>query len=354
MTNYRMKRLQNTVENKKRIMLNTRQKITEPMKKSINWTYFSTSMAAAVFCIVGAVLLWDSIENPQVINNSTMFVEETKAEIMINESEVELMVIDIASESITIEDRETIGFIADWLNEVSSKPQQKLEDNSPVYYNIYIQNKGYYPSGAISITSDKLIIGENFNEISTQQYETISSLISEVQNREYDRVSNELFEIKVGANYDIANANSHSGWKTSPDGLQRATIDGKGENAIEEGEALLIIENLKTNKSTIYKLKDNIDAQNTPKYVEWIDENRLFVIVGFAHGTVTKGGRLYEMNVEDNTVIPVFEDLTDKEEIMSIKANDDGTFTYEKHVYIDDVFSEGYVEEGTIPFPPDK
>lgn len=354
MTNYRMKRLQNTEENKKRIMLNTRQKIAEPKKKTINWTYFSTSMAVIVFCIFGAALLWDSIENPHVINNSNMFVEQTEVEKMVNESEVELMVIDIGSESIKIEDRETIGFIADWLNEVSSKPQQKLEDNSPVYYDIYIQNKGYYPSGAISITSDKLIIGEDFNEISTQQYETISSLLSEVQDRGYDRVSNELFEIKVGANYDIANANSHSGWKTSPDGLRQATIDGKGEHAFEEGEALLVIENLKTNKSTIYKLKDNSVAQNTPKYVEWIDENRLFVIVGFAHGTVTKGGRLYEMNLEDNTVIPVFEDLAVNEEIMSIKANDDGTFTYEKHVYVDESYSEGYVEEGTLPFPPAK
>ncbi|WP_252503105.1 DUF4652 domain-containing protein [Sporosarcina sp. Marseille-Q4943] len=350
MTNYRMKRLQNTVENKKRIMLNTRQKIAAPKKKTINWTCFSTSMAAAFFCIVGAFLLWDSIENPPIINNPTMFDEQTKVEKMFNESEVELMVIDIGSESIKIEDRETIGFIADWLNEVSSKPQQKLEDNSPVYYDIYIQNKGYYPSGAISITSDKLIIGENFNEISTQQYETISRLLSEIQDRGYDRVSNELFEIKVGANYDIADATSHSGWKTSPDGLQRATIDGKGEHAFEEGEALLVIENLKTNQSTIYRLKDNSDAQNTPKYVEWIDENRLFVIVGFAHGTVTKGGRLYEMNLEDNTVIPVFEDQAVNEEITSIKANADGTFTYEKY----DVFSESYVEEGTLPFPPAK
>ncbi|MFC5604977.1 hypothetical protein [Sporosarcina koreensis] len=180
MTNYRMKRLQNTVENKKRIMLNTRQKIAEPKKKAINWTYFSTSMAVIVFCIFGAVLLWDSIENPHVNNNSSMFVKQSEVEKMVNESEVEKMVIDIASKSITIEDRVTIGLIADWLNEVSSKPQQKLENDPPALYNIYIQNKGYYPTGAISITSDKLIIGENFNEISTQQYETISNLLSEI------------------------------------------------------------------------------------------------------------------------------------------------------------------------------
>ena len=174
-----MKRLQNTVENKKRIMLNTRQKIAEPKKKTISWTYISTSMAVIVFCIFGAKLLWDSIENPNVINKSNMFVEQ---------SEVETMVIDNVEtgESFTIENKETIGLIADWLNEVFSKPQQKLENEQQVLYQIYIQNTGYYPPGSISITSDKLIIKENYNEISTQQYEIISKLIFEIMGREND------------------------------------------------------------------------------------------------------------------------------------------------------------------------
>lgn len=475
MTNYRMKRLQNIVENKKRIMSNTRQRIAGPKKKTMNWTYLSTSMAVIVFCIFGAKLLWDSIESPNVINQSNTFVEQ---------SEVEKMVIDIVetNETITIENKETIGLIAVWLNEVYSNPHQKLENEQAVLYQIYIQNTGYYPAGAISITSEKLIIGENYYEISTQQYERISNLLFELMDRENDIVfdvtsfgtvneklldelddvisgdaktevfsigipnaihtvrinkeeiaivdfssifrtsldnvwssytkgevlrtlnsiifsepqvntvyyllegnfsewsrwgefteepitremweemkSNEeydglqsLFEVRVETHYDIANADSHSGWKTSPGGLQQATIYGKGKDAIEEGEALLIIENLETNDSTTYKLKDNSVAQNTPKYVEWIDENRLFVIVGFAHGTPTKGGQLYEMNIKDNTVIPVFEDLTEKEEIMTIKANDNGTFTYQKHIYLDDNLTEGRIEEGTLPFPPAK
>jgi hypothetical protein len=472
MTNYRMKRLQNTVENKKRIMLNTRQKIAEPKKKTISWTYISTSMAVIVFCVFGAKLLWDSIENPNVINKSNMFVEQ---------SEVETIVIDIVEtgESVTIENKETIGLIADWLNEVFSKPQQKLENEQQVLYQIYIQNTGYYPPGAISITSDKLIIKENYNEISTQQYETISKLIFEIMDRENDIVfdvtsfgtvneellnelddvisgntnsevfaigipnaihtvqinkegiaivdfrsvfrtslsngltSHEkgellrtlnpiifsdlqvssvyyllegnfsewsrwlesteepitreiweemnstveynerqpLFGVRVELNYV---AHFHSGWKTSPDGLQQATIAGKGEFASEEGEASLVIENLEMNESTIYKLKNNRVAQNTPKYVEWIDENRLFLIIGYAHGTPTKGGKLYEMNIKDDTIILVFEDLTSKEEIMSIKANDNGTFTYQKHIYHDDNLTEGHIEEGTLPFPPIK
>jgi hypothetical protein len=161
------------------------------------------------------------------------------------------------------------------------------------------------------------------------------------------------FDAKVETNYK---ANSHSGWKTSPDGSQQATIAGRGEYASEEGEAVLVIENLETSESTINKLKDNDQSQYTPKYVEWIDDKRLFVIVGFAHGTVTRGGKLYELTIKDNIVTPVIEDLSEREEIMSLKVNEDGTFTYQKHVYENDNYSynESHIEEGTLPIPPAK
>lgn len=158
------------------------------------------------------------------------------------------------------------------------------------------------------------------------------------------------FDAKVETNYE---ADFHSGWKTSPGGLQQATIDGKGESASEEGEAVLVIENLETSESIIYKLKDNDLSQYTPKVVEWIDEKRLFVIVGFAYGMVTTGGKLYELNVQDNIVTPVIEDLTFREEIVSLIVNEDGTFTYQKRVYDNDNYSynESHIEEGTLPIP---
>ncbi|WP_075618594.1 DUF4652 domain-containing protein [Paenisporosarcina indica] len=158
------------------------------------------------------------------------------------------------------------------------------------------------------------------------------------------------FDAQIDTNYE---ATYHSGWKTSPDGLQQATIDGKGEKVLEEGEALLVIQNLKTSESMIYQLKENDQGQYTPKYVEWIDENRLFVIIGYAHGTITRGGMLYMLNIKDNIVTPVIEDLNLREEIMSIKANEDGTFSYKKHVYDNDNYNynESHIEEGTLPIP---
>ncbi|MCZ8535959.1 DUF4652 domain-containing protein [Paenisporosarcina quisquiliarum] len=151
-------------------------------------------------------------------------------------------------------------------------------------------------------------------------------------------------------------ADFHSGWKISPDNSLRATINGKGETAGEEGEAVLVIENLATSETTIYALKDNYFGQFTPKKIEWIDENRLFVIIGASHGMVTVGGKLYELNISDNVVTPVIEDLGVREEIMSVKVNNDGTFTYEKHVYDTDQmeYNDSHVEEGTMPIPPAK
>ena len=87
------------------------------------------------------------------------------------------------------------------------------------------------------------------------------------------------FDTRIETNYE---ATFHSGWKKSADGVLQATIEGKGEDVVEEGEAVLVIENLKTNVTTTYHLKDNELSQYTPKYIEWIDKNRLFVIIGYA------------------------------------------------------------------------
>lgn len=161
------------------------------------------------------------------------------------------------------------------------------------------------------------------------------------------------FHAKVEKNYE---ANFHSEWKKSSKGLQRATIEGKGEATAEEGEAVLVIENLQTKKTTIYQLKNNELSQYTPKFIEWIDENRLFVIIGYAYGTVTTGGKLYELNIKNNSVTPVIENLLENEEIMAVKVNNDATLTYKKLVYDSDNYdySESHIEERRIPLPNSK
>lgn len=165
-------------------------------------------------------------------------------------------------------------------------------------------------------------------------------------------------EVVTPAHFDVKKENNftpsyHTPWQPSPSGNQQATFEGIHAQAGEEGEDILVIENLKADESTIFKLKDNENGQYTPKKVEWIDEDRMFVIIGPAYGMVTVGGKLYELNLKDNIVTPVIIDLTLREEIMSVKVNQDGTFTYEKHVYDTDTMeqSESHVEEGVLPIP---
>ena len=166
-----------------------------------------------------------------------------------------------------------------------------------------------------------------------------------------DKVTPETFEKTKVSNYKPS---FHSPWIPSPNGTYRATIEGRGEQAGEEGIGTLVIENMNAKDSFIFKLlEEEPYRQYTPKEVAWIDESRLFVIIGYAYGMVTAGGKLYVLDIERNEMKPIITDLTNKEEVMSIKVNNDDTFTYQLHVYDTDAMevSESHVEENTLPLP---
>ena len=83
------------------------------------------------------------------------------------------------------------------------------------------------------------------------------------------------------------NAEDPNGWKTSPSKLLQGTIDGRGENGLEEGIAVFVVKNNETNSSTVFELGHNgEDKQDTPKAFEWIDDERVYIIIGYAWGTV--------------------------------------------------------------------
>lgn len=172
--------------------------------------------------------------------------------------------------------------------------------------------------------------------------------------KETDDVDNktpETFAKTIKSDYE---PEFHSTWVPSPNGGLRATIEGLGEQAGEEGIGTLVIENIETKDSLIFKLLEaEQNSQYTPKDVAWIDEQRLFVIIGYGYGMVTAGGKLYMLDIEKNEVKPIITDLTNKEEVMSVKVNEDGTFTYQLHVYDTDAMesSESHIEEETLPLP---
>lgn len=158
---------------------------------------------------------------------------------------------------------------------------------------------------------------------------------------------NELFYEHNLKNYQ---PNFYSAWKTSPNGIEKATIEGRGVHATEEGQGVLVIQNKKNHISKIYTMNQkNGDLKDTPKYVEWIDNDRLFVIIGYAYGTVSKGGKLYELNISTNTITPIINHLKKNEEIISVHKDKNGGYIYEEYIYSNSKYTKGYFVSGTIP-----
>ena len=154
-----------------------------------------------------------------------------------------------------------------------------------------------------------------------------------------ERLDFTLLEVKNTKSFKV---DAHTGWEESPDSSKKATVDGRGEDSIEEGYGTLVIREGDNDRLIVLADKE---SQHTIKSAEWIDNDRLFIIVGMAYGTVSKGGQLYEVNLLDNSAKKVFPDLTEKEEITSILNNGNGTFAYSIHTYTDDNFNEGYSEQ---------
>lgn len=199
-------------------------------------------------------------------------------------------------------------------------------------------SRRYFATGFGEVKIESMFYNEEtgkYEEGVTTELASFGQIMNEV-------VGNYKFRVFEEEQYKY---NSIDEEETSPLNTKRAILHGRAGDF--EGINRLVIEDLETGKFTIYKYRYE-GEQNTPKDIEWIDENRLYVIIGYAYGTVTMGGNLYILNVEDHSITPVFEDSTNKEEIMTIGANGDGTFTYKKHIYEDEEFNVGHIEEGIL------
>lgn len=107
-------------------------------------------------------------------------------------------------------------------------------------------------------------------------------------------------------------------WKTNGANNKSACIEGKGEQAVEEGVGEIFVKDLKTEQLTKFQLINN-KKQMSPKFIEWCDENNLFVVIGMGHGTVSMGGNLYLLNINDNVLSVVYETKDAKKQISSVK-----------------------------------
>lgn len=132
-------------------------------------------------------------------------------------------------------------------------------------------------------------------------------------------------------------------WKSSEDGTYSASIEGKGEDALEEGQGKIIVKG--KNKIICFQIKNN--PKKSPRFVEWADNENLLVIIGSSSGTVSKGGNLYMLNINTEKVYLVLKTPSDKQQIMSVQKNDD-KLNLKINVYDDDVYNKSHVEEWTL------
>ena len=83
------------------------------------------------------------------------------------------------------------------------------------------------------------------------------------------------------------------------------------------------------------------EGEDIPKNVIWLDNENVFVIIGYAYGTISVGGGIYKVNID-----------TKEKELLDLEVNDDnrleitdfhiadGALYYEGIRYIDDDLNE--------------
>lgn len=130
-------------------------------------------------------------------------------------------------------------------------------------------------------------------------------------------------------------------WIPSPNCEKRVMIDGLGEF---EASGTIVLKELSSNK--IENVDFNHGFQWTAKKIGWYDNDSVLTIIGLVHGTVSRGGDLYHLNLNTLELTPILE-LPVKEEVadFSIEGNQ---LTYDVHVYEDDEMNKGYMETRTL------
>lgn len=142
-------------------------------------------------------------------------------------------------------------------------------------------------------------------------------------------------ETKIGFN---------TSWITSSNGNNTACIEGRGSEALEEGVGKIFV---KDNNENILSFEIADNQKISPRYIEWADNENLMVIIGSAHGTVSKGGNLYLLNVTTGKLSLILQTPDTKQQIMSTKKNGNN-IDLKVNVYDDNDYNKSHIENWTI------
>lgn len=154
-----------------------------------------------------------------------------------------------------------------------------------------------------------------------------------------------LFEKTFESSY--TESNFHTPWKLSSDNKLSACVDGIGNNASEEGIGTILLKDNSTSNVWRFKLKNNSE-QNSIKFIQWYDNNNIFVIIGYGQGTLSPGGNVYLLNINDLKTTAIYEENSaGKRQIISIDKSM-SKINFKVLIYEDDNYLKSHIENWYI------
>lgn len=135
-------------------------------------------------------------------------------------------------------------------------------------------------------------------------------------------------------------------WKNCENNRFSACIEGKGPDAGEEGVGQIYIKDLQNQSRWALEL-DQDQQKNTPKYIEWFDNNNLMVIISKAHGTVSQGGNLYKVNIKTGQATELYNTKDNRKQVINA-VKKGHKIELQVLIYEDDELLKSHKETKTI------
>ncbi|MDF2881948.1 MAG: hypothetical protein K0R54_2505 [Clostridiaceae bacterium] len=192
---------------------------------------------------------------------------------------------------------------------------------------------------------NKSVTAEQKTSLNTKMDNERSTESTSSQKNVISNVAVPLFEKKFEGSFP--ENNFHTPWKASLDNKLSACVDGIGNNASEEGIGTILLKNNSNNDVWRLQLKNNSE-QNSTKFIEWYDNNNLFVIIGYGHGTLSPGGSVYLLNINDLKTTAIYEeDSNKKDQIISVDKSMN-RINFKVLIYDDDNYVKSHTENWYI------
>ena len=157
------------------------------------------------------------------------------------------------------------------------------------------------------------------SDVATMRIDEIDDVMSDISRKYHSVYFSKLSEDRQKEMLSKGQSKA----KESPSNKYQAYIIGKGENVDKEGEGALAIRDTSSGKVKYYEVGEDYLGTVSPLYVEWYDDDNLFIIVGMAYGKVTKGGSVYLLNMKSNNTVLVYGAQVPLEQVIFLSSTKD-------------------------------